>query len=72
MYNTAYLTNTGTFDFDSDARFYTWGTGDKRFTNDGIVRKTGGEGTKEIQVYFENNGLLDIQIGTINFTGGGG
>ncbi len=56
----------------SDASFQSLGAG-ASFINqsDGVFRKTGGPGSTSFGVAFDNDGLCDLQSGTIDFGAGG-
>ncbi len=70
---TATFTNlaTGTFEMLSDANFRDWHSTNPVFNNEGIFRKTGGTDTTRIEVVFNSNGTVEVQSGTLEFTGGG-
>jgi large repetitive protein len=44
---------------------------DALFTNEGTFRKTGGTGATALTTAFDNSGLVDVQVGTLNLSNGG-
>jgi hypothetical protein len=65
----AVVNNASLFDVTFDGSFL----GSTTFNNAGTVRKSGGTTTTTIVPMFNNttSGLLEVQVGTMSFTGGG-
>jgi hypothetical protein len=57
-----------TFDIQNDQTLSQYGAG--FFNNAGMVRKSAGPGTNNVNVIFNNTGTVDVQTGTLNFDGG--
>ena len=68
----ASVTNSALWDLQADASLRYAGGGASNFFNDGIFRKSAGNGTSAIGqgVQFFNAGTVDAQTGTIDFAGG--
>jgi hypothetical protein len=62
--------NQGTFEVQNDQAFSSACLAS--FTNEGIFRKTSSFGTTTIGLVFSNNGEVDIQTGTVDFSCGSG
>ena len=61
----------GTFDAQSDA-FIDHGFGTApTFSNNGTFKKSGGTGTTTFEPVFNNTGVVQVQSGTLDLTGGG-
>ncbi len=60
--------NSGTFDAPSGQTISTVLGG--TFNNNGTFTKSAGTSTMQVNVVFNNNGLLGVQTGTLRFTGG--
>jgi hypothetical protein len=71
--NTAIFSNTpaGTFDFQADGTGPALNSGAPLFANSGTIRKSAGTGTSTISVACNNSGQVQVQTGTLSFTGGG-
>jgi len=68
----AVFNNTGLFDAQNDQSFFFNLGGDPSvFNNAGTFKKTVGTGTTTMAIFFNNTGTIDIQTGTVDFTGGG-
>jgi hypothetical protein len=69
--NGAIIANYTTFDMGSDDQLYAY-TGDTPlFYNYGSVRKLNTTGTTSVGWQFQNAGTVDVESGTVSFTGGG-
>ncbi|MBL8481950.1 MAG: choice-of-anchor D domain-containing protein, partial [Rhodocyclaceae bacterium] len=71
------ITNAGVIDASSNNTVFASGFADigtpplARIDNSGTFRKSAGAGTTTVQVTFNNTGAVQIQTGTLNFSGGG-
>ncbi|HEX2121927.1 MAG TPA: hypothetical protein VHL59_09825, partial [Thermoanaerobaculia bacterium] len=63
-----HVTNNGTFRLANDATILSDGLNNARIDNAATFEKTGGGGSANIQVVFNNNGNASTLIGTLNFT----
>jgi RHS repeat-associated protein len=71
LLNTSVINNLGTWDGTIDGSIIgslTAGT----FVNSGTFVKSAGSGTTNVDIPFTNSGIVDVQSGTVGFTGGGG
>jgi uncharacterized repeat protein (TIGR01451 family) len=71
LQNGAIFSNTGTFDLQVDLSIIDNGGADPTFNNVGVFRKSGGGGTSQVQVVFNNGGTVEAQSGTLQLTGDG-
>ena len=58
--------NTAIFDVQADSALL-YGFPSGTFNNDGVFRRSGGQGLLAWGMFFQNSGLLDVQSGTIDF-----
>src|SRR6185503_20175050 len=67
------ITNTGTWDLQTDRTINLSGGGTSTFVNNGTVRKTAGTGISSFAIAMNNAGLVDITAagGTLALDGGG-
>ena len=67
------IVNNGTWDAQGDTALVYGGGTASSFTNNGLLRKTGGSGTTSLtnstSLGFVNNGTVDVQVGTIQLPG---
>jgi len=72
-YNGATFTNEAgaTFDIQSDGILRNWSGAASNVDNAGTVRKSSGTGTSTFAVVLSNSGLIEVQSGTLNLSGGG-
>ena len=69
--STTVINNTGTWDFQGDGSVV-WGVGTAPpFNNSGTLKKSSGAGTSTVSVPFNNTGVVLVQTGTLNTSGGG-
>ncbi len=61
--------NDGTWEVQNDAAIIV--SGPATFTNTGTLRKSGGTGTSTIQIPYDNQGVFDVQAGTLSMALGG-
>lgn len=59
------------FNIQGDADILTFGTGPFTFNNLGTLRKSGGTGESRIDAAVNNDGVIDVQTGTLTLHGGG-
>ena len=64
----AVIQSNGTWDFSNDATLWNNG-GAPSFVNAGILRKSAGSGTTTIQIPYSGTGTVEVQTGTLSFTG---
>ncbi|NBC02004.1 MAG: DUF11 domain-containing protein [Bacteroidetes bacterium] len=71
------VVNNGTFDLKADVNFGISDTGNRRFENNGLFKKTGGTGISRVSrvsgaafLDFDNNGTVEAEVGKIQFLGG--
>ncbi len=66
------LLNAGTFKANSESETaIKKGTGSAKIVNAGTFKKTSGAGTTEVEVSFENKGIVSAEKGKLKFTSGG-
>ena len=70
--NATQLANQGTIDLQADSAMVFNGGAVGSFVNAGLIKKTGGAGTSVIgnNLGFDNQGLVDVEIGTIALPNG--
>lgn len=71
--NSGTVTNTGTWDLRSDSPTLVWQFGGQpTFTNAGTYRKSAGTGAAQFGswAFVNDGGLVDVQTGTLAFSGG--
>ena len=59
------------FDLKSDTYWYGNQDGEAVFNNAGTFRKSGGTGSTNLEMAFNNSGSVDVQSGTLSFSRGG-
>jgi len=59
------------FDIQTDAHMGYWAGSAGQFNNAGTVRKTIGTGTTGMAARFNNSSIVEVQTGTLHFSGGG-
>jgi hypothetical protein len=67
---TLLVSSGGTYDVTTNDGITTSGT--DSISNAGLLEKTGGTGTSEMQGAFSNTGTVDVVTGTLDFVGSGG
>ncbi|MBZ5640950.1 MAG: hypothetical protein LAO51_19605, partial [Acidobacteriia bacterium] len=69
----AVINNSGTWDCQSDASFTNGFGGAATFNNllGATFKKSAGPGTTGVGITFNNSGAVNVQSGTVNFSGGG-
>ncbi len=71
--NGAIFNNNGIFEIQNNANILNNGGAASAFNNNGTFRKVVATGVTEIRIPFNNSntGVVDVQTGTVNFSGGG-
>ncbi len=62
--------NGAIFDIESDCAWSNDASGDQ-FVNEGTIEKSANSGTTTFDVALKNEGIFDVEIGTVNLAGGG-
>ena len=62
------VTNSGTYDIVAGKNIV--GTSASSFINSGVFEKTGGVGVSDVSSNFVNNGTLNVESGSVEFSGG--
>ncbi|HUP61678.1 MAG TPA: hypothetical protein VNA69_14805 [Thermoanaerobaculia bacterium] len=72
FYNSAIISNLAgaTWDMQTDSGYYV-GSGTPVFNNSGTVTKSAGTGIKDFYLVFNNNGVLNVNSGTLRLANGG-
>jgi len=61
----------GVIEFQDDTDLLNYNSGGELVDNQGFVRKSGGSGVSDLDVYVRNTGTVETQVGTLDFSHGG-